>query len=139
MKEPKRRMPAAEARARRAAERTMKLKLPETLHCSFCGKSQHEVAKLVAGPGALFICDECVGLCNQYIADTPPNLSGFKPIAEWPTERVLGLLPSVNATVDGSRQRLQELVEILRTREVSWQAIADTLGVSRQSAWERFS
>jgi hypothetical protein len=33
----------------------------------FCGKSQHEVRKLIAGPGALFICDECVELCNDII------------------------------------------------------------------------
>src|ERR1043165_3631395 len=37
-----------------------------TLHCSFCGKSQHEVRKLIAGP-AVFICDECVGLCTDII------------------------------------------------------------------------
>jgi hypothetical protein len=34
-----------------------------TLYCSFCGKSQHEVKKLIAGP-TTFICDECVELCN---------------------------------------------------------------------------
>jgi ATP-dependent Clp protease ATP-binding subunit ClpX len=33
-----------------------------TLYCSFCGKSQHEVRKLIAGP-SVFICDECVELC----------------------------------------------------------------------------
>ena len=38
------------------------------LYCSFCGKSQHEVRCLVAGP-AVFICDECVGLCNEVIED----------------------------------------------------------------------
>lgn len=38
----------------------------KTLHCSFCGKSQNEVQKLIAGP-AVFICDECVGLCNDII------------------------------------------------------------------------
>lgn len=36
------------------------------LHCSFCGKSKHEIKKLIAGPG-IFICDECVGLCNQIL------------------------------------------------------------------------
>lgn len=33
------------------------------IHCSFCSKSQHEVRKIVAGPGPVFICDECVELC----------------------------------------------------------------------------
>jgi hypothetical protein len=37
-----------------------------TLYCSFCGKSQHEVRKLIAGP-TVFICDECVGLCDDII------------------------------------------------------------------------
>ncbi|WP_016955528.1 ATP-dependent protease ATP-binding subunit ClpX [Catenovulum sp. SX2] len=38
------------------------------LHCSFCGKSQHEVRKLIAGP-SVFICDECVELCNDIIRE----------------------------------------------------------------------
>ena len=37
-----------------------------TLYCSFCGKSQHEVRKLIAGP-TVFICDECVELCKDII------------------------------------------------------------------------
>src|SRR6266540_3606428 len=38
------------------------------LHCSFCGKSQHEVRKLIAGP-TVFICDECVELCMDIIGE----------------------------------------------------------------------
>ena len=38
------------------------------LYCSFCGKSQHEVKKLIAGP-SVFICDECVDLCNDIIRE----------------------------------------------------------------------
>jgi len=38
------------------------------LYCSFCGKSQHEVRKLIAGP-SVFICDECVELCNEIIRE----------------------------------------------------------------------
>jgi ATP-dependent Clp protease ATP-binding subunit ClpX len=40
----------------------------ETLSCSFCGKSQKEVKKLIAGP-TVYICDECIGLCNDIIAE----------------------------------------------------------------------
>ncbi|AIL13209.1 Clp protease ATP-binding protein [Candidatus Paracaedimonas acanthamoebae] len=40
----------------------------DTLHCSFCGKSQHEVKKLIAGP-SVFICDECVDLCIEIIRE----------------------------------------------------------------------
>ena len=44
------------------------------LYCSFCGKSQDEVARLIAGP-SVFICDECVGLCNDII-ETPYESDG---------------------------------------------------------------
>jgi ATP-dependent Clp protease ATP-binding subunit ClpX len=43
----------------------------KTLYCSFCGKSQHEVKKLIAGP-SVFICDECIDLCNEIIRDEVP-------------------------------------------------------------------
>ncbi len=39
------------------------------LRCSFCGKSQKEVKKLVAGPAGVYICEECIGLCNDIIAE----------------------------------------------------------------------
>jgi ATP-dependent Clp protease ATP-binding subunit ClpX len=40
----------------------------ENLTCSFCGKSQEEVKKLIAGP-AVYICDECIEVCNDIIAE----------------------------------------------------------------------
>jgi ATP-dependent Clp protease ATP-binding subunit ClpX len=40
----------------------------DLLHCSFCGKRQNQVFKLVAGPG-VYICDECIDLCNQIIVE----------------------------------------------------------------------
>ena len=40
----------------------------KVLYCSFCGKSQHEVKKLIAGP-SVFICDECIELCNDIIRE----------------------------------------------------------------------
>ncbi len=43
----------------------------KTLYCSFCGKSQHEVKKLIAGP-SVFVCDECIELCNEIIRDELP-------------------------------------------------------------------
>ena len=36
------------------------------MHCSFCGKSQHEVSKLIAGP-TVYICDQCVRICNEVL------------------------------------------------------------------------
>lgn len=48
------------------------------LYCSFCGKSQHEVRKLIAGP-SVFICDECVDLCNDIIREEITGEHGIKP------------------------------------------------------------
>lgn len=44
----------------------------KTLHCSFCGKSQHEVQKLISGPN-VFICDECIDLCNDIVRKELPD------------------------------------------------------------------
>src|SRR5258708_39381109 len=40
---------------------------PKPLYCSFCGKSQHEVAKLIDGPAPVLICDECVDICTDVV------------------------------------------------------------------------
>jgi hypothetical protein len=129
----------AAARALRKAERAMGIKLPKTMHCSFCGKSQHQVQKLIAGPG-VFICDECVGLCRNIIdGGPPPDPKTFNPLLQRATEDLIELLPSMNFAADASRNFLQGLVDELRKREVSWAVIGEKLGVSRQAAWERFS
>jgi ATP-dependent Clp protease ATP-binding subunit ClpX len=47
------------------------------LYCSFCGKSQHEVRKLIAGP-SVFICDECIDLCNDIIREEATTDTGTK-------------------------------------------------------------
>jgi hypothetical protein len=53
---------------------------PTTLYCSFCGKSQHDVKKLIAGP-LVFICDECVALCTEIIRDEEPLWKIFSMLA----------------------------------------------------------
>jgi ATP-dependent Clp protease ATP-binding subunit ClpX len=110
----------------------------KTLYCSFCFKSQHEVKRLIFGPGSIFICNECVGLCNQIIADLPPNSKSPSP-EELPTERLLERLGPIEETVQGEDNRLQTVVDLLRSRRVSWAQIGAALGISRQSAWERFT
>jgi ATP-dependent Clp protease ATP-binding subunit ClpX len=44
-----------------------------TYKCSFCGKSQHDVKRMIAGPRGVFICNECVALCNEIIAEEERN------------------------------------------------------------------
>ncbi len=53
------------------------------LYCSFCGKSQHEVKKLIAGP-SVFICDECVELCNDIIREEVQNEAGSENRSDLP-------------------------------------------------------
>ena len=67
----------------------------KVLYCSFCGKSQHEVKKLIAGP-SVFICDECIELCNDIIRDEAPadGANGKAPRTDLP-------VPSeIKATLD---------------------------------------
>lgn len=57
----------------------------KTLYCSFCGKSQHEVKKLIAGP-SVFVCDECIELCNEIIRDElPASTEAGESRSELPT------------------------------------------------------
>ena len=69
----------------------------KVLYCSFCGKNQHEVRKLIAGPG-VYICDECVDLCNDIISEeleekstaTRTHLPKPKEILETLNQYVIG-------------------------------------------------
>src|SRR5215203_1303064 len=57
-------------------------------HCSFCGKSQDQVRRLIAGPGAVYICDECVDLCREIIDEE--EVPAAKPVPSFsriPTPR----------------------------------------------------
>lgn len=56
------------------------------LYCSFCGKSQHEVRKLIAGP-SVFICDECVELCNDIIQEEVEEKQGPTITTRLPTPK----------------------------------------------------
>ncbi len=59
---------------------TEKNKGDKLLYCSFCGKSQHEVRKLIAGP-SVFVCDECIALCNDIIREeTQSTIGGDKAV-----------------------------------------------------------
>ncbi len=60
-------------------------KSEKLLYCSFCGKSQHEVRKLIAGP-SVFICDECVDLCNEIIREeSVSEIAAQKNTAQYPS------------------------------------------------------
>ncbi|MGP1956420.1 MAG: ATP-dependent protease ATP-binding subunit ClpX [Arsenophonus sp. NC-PE1-MAG3] len=54
------------------------------LYCSFCGKSQYEVLKLIAGP-SIYICDECVQLCNDILREEVKEIAPYRKHSELPT------------------------------------------------------
>jgi hypothetical protein len=105
------------------------------LKCSFCGKKADQVSKLIAGP-KVHICDACVGVCTKILEVVPSSFPGWNAMTD---EQLLGALRPCLATVEATRQVLQTQVETLRRRGVSWAAIGESLGISRQAAWERFS
>jgi ATP-dependent Clp protease ATP-binding subunit ClpX len=97
------------------------------------------VKKLCAGHGRIFICDGCVEDCRRYMAGRRLRSGHRPPVTAQPTEKLLTLLKPIEETVEGKSNQLQSIVETLRSREVSWAKIGEALGISRQSAWERFS
>jgi ATP-dependent Clp protease ATP-binding subunit ClpX len=129
---------ATKARGKSSATQPSGAAQAKILYCSFCFKSQHEVKMLISGPASLFICDECVDLCNLYITGRPPK-QVKSSLDELPTERLLRQLSPIEQTLQGKGNQLQTVVELLRSREVSWAEIGAALGISRQSAWERFT
>jgi len=109
--------------------------LKKTLRCSFCGKTEREVARLLAGP-YVHICNVCVGACNKILGATPSTNAGWDKMTN---DQLLDSLQTAEATVEATRSVLQAMIEELRQRKVSWEAIGKALGISRQAAWERFS
>jgi len=114
----------------------MKLKLKRKLRCSFCGRDEHAVGKLVAGARA-YICDACVGVCNRILEAMPEaSFAGWDSISD---SDLLASLKPAEASVDAVRSLLQTRIEVLRKRGVSWSEIGSALSISRQAAWERFA
>jgi ClpX C4-type zinc finger len=107
--------------------------------CSFCLKPSTGVRRLVAGPG-VFICDECVGLCAQLIDGPPapvPHLAAWEHAVS--VDEVLEILPRIAAAGAQVEQNLAGWVRRARTLGATWARIGAALGMTRQSAWERFS
>lgn len=117
----------------------------EALRCSFCGKSRHDVLRLVAGPG-VYICNECVDLSTQIIAeelgrtttsgDDPPTLKAWDSLSD---DELLAEMVRAHAAHENVDRAVAHHVGELRARGVSWAHIGEALGMTRQSAWERFS
>ncbi|MFN2524034.1 MAG: ClpX C4-type zinc finger protein [Mycobacteriales bacterium] len=93
--------------------------------------------KLITGPGGVYICDECVALCWQIISDEAQN-AARQPAPGGETEAAIAHMVAVHR----SRQYEQDLtaaVRRVRDAGITWARIGAELGMTRQSAWERFS
>jgi len=109
-------------------------------HCSFCAKEEKQVAQMVAGPG-VYICNECVELCGEIFASGKTKREATE-IPYWQAmtdEQMLEHLPRVASVATQVEDNLRVWVQRLRDRGVSWARIGSSLGMARQSAWERFS
>ncbi len=112
---------------------------PKEASCTFCMKTPGEVETMVAGAG-VFICNECVALCVELIETKPP---GPQKIRSWKKmladDELLATLPRVAAVSRQVEGELAEAVAEARARGITWTRIGAALGMTRQSAWERFS
>lgn len=118
--------------------------MPETeklagIACSFCKKPPSAVESIVAGPG-VFICNECVDLCNQIIATKEKDRDY---VAEFESklsdDELLAHLPRIAAASAQVEEQLTSWVRKARSRGITWTRIGSALSMTRQSAWERFS
>ena len=110
--------------------------------CSFCGKPNTAVRKLVAGPG-VYICDECIELSATLIdataEPTPEELSRRRSqYYDRSTEDILALLPALVRSADRVEGELAGWTKRLRERGTDWQVIAGAAGMSADAARQRF-
>jgi hypothetical protein len=118
-------------------------------HCSFCGKSRHDVRVLIAGP-YVFICDECVGACNEFLddreifslleSDEGAGNRAYPAAVEYlramSTEAVESCVERSRKSAEGSRLELRNIQRFLAMRDGETPA-ADLLAWPHFSQWRR--
>lgn len=128
-------------------------KLDAGAQCSFCGAPQGPDRRLIAGSQAgkerVYICSECVHLSMRTIeGDAGPTQSDrprrahLNDVHNFDDLDPAVLLEGLRRRAEGVRmadEKLREAVLALRRKSVTWMRIGEALGISRQSAWERFS
>ena len=95
------------------------------------------VKKIIAGPG-VYICDECIELCNEIIEEEtgePAKLT----LPEAPVDQALDQMVALHRSREQVDKEVAAAVRALRDRGVTWTKLGAALGISRQSAWERYS
>jgi hypothetical protein len=106
------------------------------LRCGFCGCTDKQAARMLGSASGRYICDACVSTCNEILAATPEATAQPGGASD---AQLLSCVRACEASVAALRSLQKSRVDLLRKREVSWAAIGEALGVSRQAAWERFS
>jgi hypothetical protein len=112
------------------------------VRCTFCQKPTTAVKKMVAGPG-VFICDECVSLCVEIIGSEFSASPEMPERVRWEErmsdDELLAALPGIAASSAQVDRELASWVRTARSRGITWTRIGGAMGMTRQSAWERFS
>jgi hypothetical protein len=110
--------------------------------CSFCLTPAPEVDQIIEGPGT-HICDRCVRACVDILASAPRSRPDAEPqLPTWnelDDEHLLARLPRIAAVAAQVEGALHRWVDEARRRGLAWTRIGAALGMTRQSAWERFA
>jgi hypothetical protein len=107
--------------------------------CSFCLRPREQTGLLVGAP-AVAICRGCTESARVLFEQAPadPNPSPRAPWDLLGDRELLERLPQIAKARDDVEQHLRQWVAAARARDISWAGIGEALGMSRQSAWERF-
>jgi len=110
----------------------------QSVRCSFCLRWADEVDKIIDGPGT-FICAGCVRACVAILEADDGSSTSLPSWHGMDDEALLARLPRIAEAADQVEQSLAQWVEEARRRGVSWARVGTALGMTRQSAWKRFS
>ena len=108
--------------------------------CSFCLRPREETGVLAAAPTAA-VCRDCAAEALRMLESHSPSANDPLPGTPWEAlddDALMARLPQVADARDQVEKHLQRWVAVARERNISWAAIGTALGMSRQSAWERF-
>ena len=114
----------------------VELPLEGPMMCSFCAGSANSTRRLGAGPGVA-ICEDCATSSVKLLSGTDSS-PAEAPWARMTDEALLAHLPEIAAVAAQVEDRLRACVGTARQRTISWARIGTALGITRQSAWERF-
>ena len=108
-----------------------------TVNCSFCNKNNGEVKKLIAGPG-VYICDECIGLCNTILGEEKSGTDTAPSLDEAPVDQLVMILAAMARTAHSMEERLGEWARKLAERGVPVSTIASQIGITEVELRARF-